>query len=137
MSEIFKLSSQSDAFDVSFENLTELYYNTLRKLPKGEAGRYWLFSFYSKLRDCYEGVTPRLGSIEGYKRDLLEAERVKFAEKPCCMLPCYMLTYRNVDWPVYQEEGSFESYAQSPDGAIYSLAWDWWYPIDEALDMTL
>ena len=118
---------------------------------KTSKSRYFIFHWWTNLRHYVEGSLPHLcydsnyigpatkeeiefarehfGKIEDTFRDEKRIHKHTFKDN------AQVLTYRDTRYIIDEEWGEAWTLDKNGKPKSFSLDWDWWYPIDEYLDL--
>jgi hypothetical protein len=135
--------------ELNADQLFELFHNHLNQY-KNLTVRYFIFHWWINLRHYVEGAEPILDCAFELFKDATK-EEIKQANKDFAYYEYNhygkiqksehtfnngrVLEYRGIRFPLDDQWG--DAWIKRKDGTIthFDLVWDWWYPIDEFLDL--
>lgn len=135
--------------ELTADQLFELFHKHLN-LYKNRTVRYFIFHWWNSLRYYIEGAQPTLDcafelfktatkeEIEQANKDFAYYEYDHYGEiqkSDHTFNNGRVLEYRGIRFPIDDQWG--DAWIKRKDGTIthFNLVWDWWYPIDEFLDL--
>ena len=136
--------------ELTAEQLFELFHKHLN-LYKNRTVRYFIFHWWNDLRyyidkaqpilDCpweyYQPATKE--EIEQARKDFSHIEEIRYDEKithnHTFKDDAQVLEYRGNRFIIDNEWGSAWTKNKKGEVRSFDLQWDWWYPIDEYLDL--
>ena len=135
--------------ELTADQLFELFHKHLN-LYKNRTVRYFIFHWWNNLRYYVESAQPTLDcaselfktatkeEIEQANKDFAHYEYDHYGEiqkSDHTFNNGRVLEYRGIRFPLDDQWG--DAWIKRKDGTIthFDLVWDWWYPIDEFLDL--
>ena len=136
--------------ELSADQLFELFHRHLQ-LHTNKTVRYFIFHWWNDLRHYVEGAQPPLDQpwlylkpatedeIARARKDFGHIEEVvhgkKITHDHTFEASAQVLEYRGNRFIVDKEWGSAWTKNKNGEVVSFQLQWDWWYPIDEYLDL--
>ena len=135
--------------DLTADQLFELFHKHLNQYTNYTV-RYFIFHWWNDLRYYVEGAQPTLDCSHELMKDATKDE-IEQANKDFAHYECdfngethksdhtfntgRVLEYRGIRLPIDDQWG--DAWFKRKDGVIrhFQLDWDYWYPIDECLDL--
>ena len=135
--------------ELTADQLFDLFHTHLNQYTNHTV-RYFIFDWWIELRQYVDGGEPKLDCAYEYCSDATKEEveqaNKDFAhyeydhygetEKSDHTFNCArVLEYRGIRFPIDDQWG--DAWFKKKDGTIthFQLDWDWWFPIDECLDL--
>lgn len=134
------------------DQLFEVFHRHLNKYTNHTV-RYFIFHWWNELRYCVEGAQPTLDcpwllykpatkeEIEQARKDFSKVKHEDFYTKEVTYSEhtfkddANVLEYRNNRFIIDNEWGNAWAINKKGEQIGFRLDWDWWYPIDEYLDL--
>lgn len=136
--------------ELTAEQLFEIAHKYINKSAVHTV-RYFIFKWWNDLRYYIDGARPNLDSPwELYQT--ATAEDTRYAREYFSVVTedfhgeqhthfhtfkdnGFILVYRGIRFPIDNEWGCAWTLDKKGNPRSFSLEWDWWYPIDEYLDL--
>jgi hypothetical protein len=135
--------------ELNADQLFELFHKHLN-LYKNRTVRQFIFNWWTNLRHYVNGALPTLDcafelfkdatkeEIEQANKDFAHYEYDHYGEiqkSDHTFNNSRVLEYRGIRFPIDDQWG--DAWFKKKDGTIthFDLVWDWWFPIDECLDL--
>lgn len=151
---VYKSGSKSKrgsikGLELTADQLFELFHKHLN-LYKNRTVRYFIFHWWNSLRYYVKDAQPTLDcafelfktatkeEVEQANKDFAHYEYDHYGEiqkSDHTFNNGRVLEYRGIRFPLDDQWG--DAWIKRKDGTIthFNLVWDWWYPIDEFLDL--
>ena len=136
--------------ELTAEQLFDLFHKHINKY-KNHTARYFIFKWWNDLRYYVKGAQPTLDcpweyykpatkeEIEHARKDFATVEERRYEEKITHTHTfsdvAQVLEYRGNRFIIDNEWGSAWTKNKKGEVVSFQLEWDWWYPIDEYLDL--
>lgn len=135
--------------ELTADQLFEVFHRHLEQYTNHTV-RYFIFHWWNDLRYYVEGAQPTLDCAHELCKDATK-EEIEQANKDFAHYEYNhygdirksdhtfnrgrVLEYRGIRFPIDDQWG--DAWFKKKDGTIthFELIWDWWYPVDECLDL--
>ena len=135
--------------ELTADQLFEIFHRHLEKYTN-KTVRYFIFHWWNDLRYYIDGAQPTLDcafelikaatkeEVKQANKDFAKYEYDHYGEvqkSKHTFNKARVLEYRGIRFPIDDQWG--DAWFKKKDGTIihFDLIWDWWYPIDECLDL--
>lgn len=136
--------------ELSAEQLFDIAHKYIN-MSKVHTVRYFIFHWWTELRHYIDGATPTLDAPwelyqsataeeTMYAREYFSVVTEDFYGEQRTHFHTFkdggpVLVYRGIRFPIDDEWGSAWVLDKNGNPRSFQLEWDWWYPIDEYLDL--